>query len=98
MPSAEDNKKSKKDKVKKSGVRTKFLIESLRNDYYSLREENGRLRQLVTDNLAEDAAKSVLAECFDLNAPKAKVTNLDDLAAGVEDEEAEAGDDSDVGF
>ena len=41
--------KSKGDKkIKKSGVRTKFLIESLRNDYYALREENDRLRMFQT--------------------------------------------------
>jgi hypothetical protein len=92
-----DDKKAKKDKIKKSGVRTKFLIESLRNDYYALREENDRLRQMVTENLDEDSAKAILADCFDPNAPRAKVDNIDDLAMqGTEDDDE--GEDSDVGF
>lgn len=56
-------------KSKKSGVRTKFLIESLRNDYYALREENDRLSHLVTENLTEDASKLILSDCYDPNAP-----------------------------
>jgi hypothetical protein len=91
-----DEKQAKKDKIKKSGVRTKFLIESLRGDYYALREENDRLRQVVLENLSEDAAKEVLADCFDPNAPRATVEDLDGMAAGTEDDEA--GDDSDGGF
>lgn len=75
------SKGSKEKKLKKSGVRTKFLIESLRNDYYALREENDRLRGLVSNNLPEDAAKAVLAECFDPNAPKVKADNIDELAS-----------------
>jgi hypothetical protein len=80
----EEGKKSKSKgdkKTKKSGVRTKFLIESLRNDYYALREENDRLRGLVTNNLPEEASKEILAECFDPNAPKATKDNIDDLAS-----------------
>jgi hypothetical protein len=71
--------KKDKDKKKKSGVRTKFLIESLRQDYYSLRDENDRLRELVQVNLPRYAAEAILAECFDLSAPNAKVSNIDDL-------------------
>jgi hypothetical protein len=81
-----------KDKLKKSGVRTKFLIESLRNDYYALREENERLRNMVSSNLPSEAAEAVLSDCFDTNAPKAKVVNIDELAgkmadAGMDDED-----------
>ncbi len=36
--------------MSKSGVRTKFLIESLRNEYYELRKENEKLRAMVSDN------------------------------------------------
>lgn len=72
--------KKSKSKIKKSGVRTKFMIESLRNDYYALREENDRLRGLVTANLPAAAANQVLSECFDVNAPRAKVDNIDELA------------------
>jgi cell shape-determining protein MreC len=83
-PSSSKSKSRKSDKdkkVKKSGVRTKFLIESLRNDYYSLREENDRLRSLVSVNLPEEAADAILADCFDpTNAPKAKATSIDELA------------------
>lgn len=93
--------KSKGDKkIKKSGVRTKFLIESLRNDYYALREENERLRILVTDNLSEDASSAILADCFDPNAPKVSKDSIDELAgkmagADVDDDEDE---DDAVGF
>jgi hypothetical protein len=97
------SKSSKKDKdgskkVKKSGVRTKFLIESLRNDYYALREENDRLRGLVQENLPASEADSVLATCFDVNAPRAKVDNIDELAekisgSGLDDDEEDDEDD-----
>ena len=93
--------KSKGDKkIKKSGVRTKFLIESLRNDYYALREENDRLRMLVTENLPEDASSSILAECFDPNAPKASKDNIDELAGKMAGANVDDDDDDDdaVGF
>jgi len=92
---------SKEKKLKKSGVRTKFLIESLRNEYYDLREENDRLRQLVSTNLPQQEAQAILSQCFDPNnAPKAKAENLDELAdkmagAGVSEDEDE---DDIVGF
>lgn len=99
MEAPRKSKSSKSGKMKKSGVRTKFLIESLRNDYYALREENDRLRGLVSANLPPSAAQAVLAECFDPNAPKAKVDNIDDLAgkmagSGIDDDD----DDDAVGF
>ena len=89
----------KEKKAKKSGIRTKFLIESLRNDYYSLREENDRLRTLVSTNLPEEAADAILADCFDpSNAPKAKASSIDELASklnttGVTDNEDDDDDD-----
>lgn len=74
--------KDKKDKKKKkSGVRTKFLIESLRQDYYSLRDENDRLREIVQTNLPRHAADAILADCFDLTSPSARVTSIDELAS-----------------
>ena len=90
-------------KLKKSGVRTKFLIESLRNDYYALREENERLRGLVADHLPADEADAILAECFDVNAPKAKVNDIDGLAGQVggvnlDEEDEEDEDDDAVGY
>jgi hypothetical protein len=86
-------------KIKKSGVRTKFLIESLRNDYYALREENDRLRSMVETHLPANAAHEVLASCFDVNAPRAKVDNIDDLAAKLADAGMDDDDDDDaVGF
>ena len=94
MPESK-SRKSKSDKKKKSGVRTKFLIESLRNDYYELREENERLKELVSANLPN--ADAILSTCFDLNANKAKAENIDELAgkmggAGLtDDEEDDAG-------
>jgi hypothetical protein len=99
MEAPSKSKRSSKDKKssKKSGVRTKFLIESLRNEYYDLREENDRLRNMVTSNLPHDAAESILADCFDLNAPKAKADNIDELAhkmtgAVVEEDDEDDGD------
>jgi len=75
------SRKSTKDKKKKkSGVRTKFLIESLRQDYYSLRDENDRLREIVQMNLPPHAAHAILADCFDLTSPSARVSSIDDLA------------------
>lgn len=83
--------------MKKSGVRTKFLIESLRNEYYDLRKENDRLRAMVMDNLPGADARAILADCFDPNAAKSKVTNIDELAqqmagSGVDDDD----DDEDI--
>lgn len=73
--------KEKKDKKKKkSGVRTKFLIESLRQDYYALRDENDRLREIVQTNLPPHAANAILADCFDLTSPSARVSSIDELA------------------
>ena len=74
---SKDKKSSRK---KKSGVRTKFLIESLRQDYYSLRDENDRLRELVQTNLPRHTAEGILADCFDLSSPSAQVGSIDDLA------------------
>ena len=73
------SKDKKKKKEKKSGVRTKFLIESLRQDYYSLRDENDRLREIVQNNLPKDAAEAILADCFDLTSPNARVTSISEL-------------------
>ena len=64
---------------KKAGVRTKFLIESLRNDDFSLREENERLRGLVSANLDEGTARQILSQCYDQNGPKANVGSVDAL-------------------
>jgi cell shape-determining protein MreC len=80
--SDKEKKEKKEKKAKKSGIRTKFMIESLRNDYYTLREENDRLRNLVSSNLPEEAADAILADCFDPNnAPKAKAASIDELAS-----------------
>lgn len=88
----EPRKKKSKDKIKKSGVRTKFMIESLRNEYYALKAENDRLRNVVTTQLPPSVSRQLLADCYDPNAPRAKVDNIDDLAArmagaGVDDED-----------
>jgi hypothetical protein len=72
----ERRKKSGK-KAKKSGVRTKFLIESLRRDYYALRDENDRLREIVQTHLPKREADAILADCFDLTSPA--VGSIDDL-------------------
>jgi len=74
-------KRSSKDKkIKKSGVRTKFMIESLRNEYYELRAENDRLRNVVQTHLPSNVSNQILSECYDPNAPKPKIDNIDDLA------------------
>lgn len=81
MDDGRRRKKDRKDKKKKkSGVRTKFLIESLRQDYYSLRDENDRLREIVQQNLPKNAAEAILADCFDLSAPSARVGSIDEMA------------------
>jgi hypothetical protein len=90
--------KDKDKKKKKSGVRTKFLIESLRQDYYALRDENDRLREIVSINLPKDAAEAILADCFDLTSPSANVSSIDDLAEkmpgmDINEEEADGSDD-----
>ena len=80
------SRKSKKDKKKKkSGVRTKFLIESLRQDYYALRDENDRLREIVQTNLPRETAEAILADCFDLTSPSANVASIDELAEKMPD-------------
>lgn len=73
-----DKSSSSSKKHKKSGVRTKFLIESLRRDYYSLRDENDRLREIVQTNLPKRVADDILADCFDLTAPAGG--SIDELA------------------
>jgi hypothetical protein len=99
---SKSRKSDKEKKIKKSGVRTKFLIESLRNDYYALREENDRLRGLVTGNLPEEEAGAILADCFDPNAaPKAKANSIDELAgkmtgASVSGDDEDEDDDEDL--
>jgi len=102
LPTMDDKAKTKKSrkskKMKKSGVRTKFLIESLRNDYYSLREENEQLRNLVKSNLPPYAAEEVLATCYDPNAPKAKVDNVDALAGKMAGASMDDDDEDAVGF
>jgi hypothetical protein len=84
-----DKKKKDKDKDKKSGVRTKFLIESLRQD------ENDRLREIVQTNLPNDIAEAILADCFDLTSPNARVTSIGDLEAKMPAMSLEEGDEED---
>ena len=79
-------------KRKKSGIRTKFLIESLRKDYYALRDENDRLREIVQSNLPKDVAEAVLADCFDLTATSTTISNveeMDEKMKGMEIDEAD---------
>ena len=87
--------KKGKDKKKKSGVRTKFLIESLRQDYYTLRDENDRLRELVQVNLPRHAAEAILADCFDLSAPNTKMDELNDKMGGSKIDEGDEDSDDD---
>ena len=97
----EKTKKSKDKKIKKSGVRTKFLIESLRQEYYDLRAENDMLRGIVEEHLPKDIAGPLLAECFDPSSASAKVGSMDELAtkmggASVDDDDED--EDDAVGF
>ena len=81
-PRSSRKKKSKKEKKSKSGVRTKFLIESLRQDYYNLRDENDRLREIVEKRFPKREAEAILADCFDLNQGMAVGGgSIDELAA-----------------
>jgi hypothetical protein len=69
-------KRSKKGKdSKKSGVRTKFLLESLRQDYYSLQDENTKLRDIIMERLP-NAANAIISECC---PPRKKVSSIDEL-------------------
>ena len=73
------SKKSKRSgsskETKKSGVRTKFLLESLRQDYYSLQDENTKLREIIMARLP-NAANAIIAECC---PPRKKVSTIDEL-------------------
>mmetsp|Transcript_19466 Transcript_19466/g.27009 ORF Transcript_19466/g.27009 Transcript_19466/m.27009 type:complete len:147 (-) Transcript_19466:194-634(-) len=57
-----DKKDKKKAKGKKSGVRTKFILESLRSRFYELKDENEYLRQIVHSRLPDQAGE-IFAEC-----------------------------------
>jgi hypothetical protein len=57
----------------------------------------------VTGNLPGPAAESILATCFDVNAPRAQLDNIDELASKVSGSNLEDDDDEDeeneaVGF
>ena len=104
MPSDSKKKSSKDKKIKKSGVRTKFLIESLRQEYYDLRSENDMLRGIVEEHLPKDIAGPLLAECFDPTSASAKVSSIDDLANKMgkastkDDDDSDDDEDDAVGF
>jgi len=90
------SKSSKDKKIKKSGVRTKFLIESLRNEYYELKSENEKLRAIVEQNMSYGVAKGILDQCHDPNAPKASAADIDKLTselgqAGLDDDDDAVG-------
>mmetsp|Transcript_19730 Transcript_19730/g.23677 ORF Transcript_19730/g.23677 Transcript_19730/m.23677 type:complete len:146 (-) Transcript_19730:249-686(-) len=57
-----DKKEKKIAKGKKSGVRTKFILESLRSRFYELKDENENLRQIVLSRLP-DQAGVIFADC-----------------------------------
>lgn len=85
-------KKSKKssssNKEKKSGVRTKFLLESLRQDYYTLQDENSRLREIILSRLP-NAADAIITECC---PPRKKVSSIDELGSMMPNMTIEEGD------
>ncbi len=67
---AEEPRKEKRSSGRtKSGVRTKYMIESLRKEHTELREENERIRTVIESNLPKDVAKQILSECC-IDAPK----------------------------
>ena len=88
----------KEKKVKESGIRTKFLLESLRQDYYSLQDENSTLREIIRTKLP-NVADVIFTECCQ---PRVKVSSIDELGAmmptltideeGEEDEEEDEDD------
>ena len=82
--SGDKEKRKKKKKAKESGVRSKFVIESLRKDYFELKEENERLRGLVKGNLPSDVSQEILSMCASADAPKASVASIDDIASQLE--------------
>jgi hypothetical protein len=85
-------KKSRKGKdSKKSGVRTKFLLESLRQDYYSLQDENTKLREIIMERLP-NAANAIIAECC---PPRKKVSSIDELGELMPNMTIEEGDEDD---
>ena len=53
-------KKKRKKKKKRSDLRSKFLMESLRQEYCQLQQENEILREIVQDRLPRSVAKTVL--------------------------------------
>lgn len=68
--------KDKKGKRKSSGVRTKFLIESLRGEMYELQEENTRLRSIISTKLPH-IADEIFAKCC---RPRIEIHSVDQLA------------------
>jgi hypothetical protein len=79
---------SSKGETKKSGVRTKFLLESLRQDYYSLQDENTKLREIIMARLP-NAANAIIAECC---PPRKKVSSIDELGEMMPNMTIEEGD------
>eukprot|EP00542_Grammatophora_oceanica_P016562 CAMPEP_0194029576 /NCGR_PEP_ID=MMETSP0009_2-20130614/3263_1 /TAXON_ID=210454 /ORGANISM="Grammatophora oceanica, Strain CCMP 410" /LENGTH=130 /DNA_ID=CAMNT_0038669277 /DNA_START=269 /DNA_END=661 /DNA_ORIENTATION=+ len=69
-------KRSSKKKSSESGVRTKFLLESLRQDYYSLQDENAVLREIIESKLP-NVADVIFQECC---PPRKTVSSIDELA------------------
>mmetsp|Transcript_2027 Transcript_2027/g.2847 ORF Transcript_2027/g.2847 Transcript_2027/m.2847 type:complete len:139 (+) Transcript_2027:149-565(+) len=67
---------SEKKRRHKSGVRTKFMIESLKGEYDELMQENDNLRQLIRDRLPQ-LAEIILNECC---APRKDVKDVDQLS------------------
>lgn len=91
-----DNKQKKEKKTtKKSAVRTKFLMEALRHDYNTLRDENDRLRELVTSNLPPETAEAILANCVDLQKVTLKGSSVDELTRNLPGLSMEDTDDND---
>ena len=72
------------------------MIESLRNDYYELRKENDRLRQVVKGNLPSDVAADLLADCFDAKAPKVTTESIDELAGSLGETDLDDEDEDDL--
>lgn len=74
--------------MKKSGVRTKFLLESLRQDYYTLQDENSQLRSIIYERLS-NIADAIIAECC---PPRKKVSSIDELGQMMPNMTIEEGD------
>ena len=56
-------KQALREKKKRSKLRTKYVLESLREEYLELQEKNSKLKQLLRENLPAEKAQSIIEKC-----------------------------------